>query len=133
MSYDILRQPGRIITFATKPTSILPISYTNVEVVGIVGYSIALSIEDISAKYQQILPFIPDMNKDFSRAEYVIIRHNGGDLEVLALAWIEESTITTTSVVNKKITLFNVHSAVDQQLAKMLRLNGFVDYVIEDA
>ena len=133
MSYDILRQPGRIITFDTKPTSILPMRYTNVEVVGIVGYSIALSIEDISAKYQQILPFLPEMNKDFSRAEYVIIRHNGGQLEVLALAWIEESTIKTTSVVNKKITLFNVHSAVDQQLVKMLRLNGFVDYVIEDA
>ena len=107
--------------------------YTNVEVVGIVCYSIALSIEDINAKYQQILPFLPDMSKDFSRAEYVIIKHNGGDLEVLALAWIEESTITTTSVVTKKITLFNVHSAIDQQLVKMLRLNGFTDYQIEDA
>lgn len=101
MSYDILRQPGRIITFDTRPTSILPMRYTNVEVVGIVGYSIALSIEDINAKYQQILPFLPDISKDFSRAEYVIIKHNGGDLEVLALAWIEESTITTTSVVTK--------------------------------
>ena len=133
MSYDILRQPGRVITFDTRPTSILPLRYTNVEVVGIVGYAIALSIEDISAKYQQILPFLPDMNKDFARAEYVIIKHNGGDIEVLALAWIEESTITTTSVVNKKITLFNVHSAVDQKIVKMLRLNGFTDYAIEDA
>lgn len=133
MSYDILRQPGRIITFDTRPTSILPMRYTNVEVVGIVGYSIALSIEDINAKYQQILPFLPDVSKDFSRAEYAIIKHNGGDLEVLALAWIEESTIQTTSVVTKKITLFNVHSAVDQQLVKMLRLNGFTDYMIEDA
>lgn len=133
MSYDILKQPGRVVTFDTKPTSILPLRYTNVEVVGVVGYSIALSIEDISAKYQQILPFLPDMSKDFSRADYIIIKHNTGDLEVLALAWIEESTIKTTSVVNRKITLFNVHSAVDSQLAKMLRLNGFSDFTIEDA
>lgn len=133
MSYDILKQPGRNVSFSTKPTTILPLEYTNVEVVGIVGYSMAISIEDVSAKYQQMIPFLPEMSKDFSRADYVVIKHNSGQLEALALAWIEESTITTTSVTSKKVTLINVSSAADQKIAKMLRLNGFTDFTIEDA
>lgn len=133
MSYDILRQPGRVVTFGTKPTTILPTEYVNTEVVGVVGYQLAIAVEDVSAKYQQILPFIPDISKDFSRAEYVIVKHNSGKLEVLALAWIEESTITSTSVVNKKIILFDVSSSVNERLAKMLRLNGFSNFIIEDA
>lgn len=132
MSYDVLRVPGRIVSFDTKPTSILPGKYRNVEVVGIVTFAIALTITDIAAKYQQVLPYIPDINKDFTKVEYVIVKQDNGTLEVLALPWIEEGTIQTTSVVNRRINLYNVDSGSDQRLAKMLKLNGFSNFTIEN-
>lgn len=129
--YDLLRTSGRIVSFSTKPVSILPRTYTNVEVTGVVGYTIAIGIEDITAKYQQIIPYIEGINTDFSKAEYVIIRHSDSNaLEVLALAWIDEETIQTTSLVNRTIHLYNVDSAVDARLVKMLRRNGFTQFNI---
>ena len=133
MSYDLLRMPGVVVSFDTKPTAILPMSYKNVEVVGMVNYAIAIGIEDVTAKYQQVIPYIPDINKDFSKVEYVIIRHNSGELEVLALPWIAENTIQSTTIVNRVIKLFNIDSAADARIAKMLRLNGFTEFTIENA
>lgn len=132
MSFDILRVPNRIISFDTKPTSILPRAYTNVNTLGVVGYDVAIGIEDITAKYQQLIPYVPDINTDFTRAEYVIIKHNSGNLEVVALSWIEEGTVKTTSVINKQITLFDVASTDDVKLAKALRLAGFPKFIIKD-
>ena len=133
MSFDLLRKANRVVSFDTVPTSILPRSYANVTALGVVGYAVAVGIEDITAKYQQMLPYVPDIDTDFSKAEYVIVRHNSGDLEVLALAWIEEGTITTTSVINKQVTLYDVSSTDDAKIAKMLRLNGFPKFIITNA
>lgn len=133
MSFDALRQPGQVVSFDTKPTTILPVHYTNVKTCGVVGYDVAITIDDVSARYQQLLPFLPDINKDFTKADYLIIKHNTGNLEVLALSWIEESTITSTSIVNRKIMLYGVQSTADEKIAKMLRLNGFPNYTIENA
>lgn len=132
MGFDILRTPNRIVSFDTKPTAILPRRYTNVISLGVVGYSLAIGTEDITAKFQQLIPYVPDINPDFTKAEYVVIKHSSGELEVLALPWIEEGTITTTSVINKQITLYDVASTDDAKISKTLRLAGFPKFIIRD-
>lgn len=133
MSFDILRTPNRVVSFDTVPTAILPRTYTNVTVVGIVGYAVAIGIEDITAKFQQLIPYINDINPDFTKAEYAIVKHNTNELEVLALPWIEEGTIVTSSVINKVVTLYDVSSTDDVKISKMLRLAGFSKFMIRDA
>lgn len=132
MSYEILKTPGTTANFGLLPNSILPMSYTNVEVLGVVSHAIAMTVEDITAKYLQILPFIPGIESDFTKADYVIVKHQSGSLEVLALSWINESTITSSSTTNKLVKLWNVSDHDNLRIAKMLRLNGFTEFTIEN-
>lgn len=132
MSYDLLRHSGRIVSFSTVATALLPTEYIGVEVVAIAGYTIAIGIEDITAKYKQLEPYIEGISSDFTKAEYVIIKTANGDLEVLALAWIVESSISTTEVANKRITIYNVDSTANIKLTKVLNNLGYTNFVIED-
>lgn len=132
MSYDLLRIPGQTVSFQTKTNPILPSRYPNVQVVGIVSYEIASSIEDVASKYQQVLPYIDNLNVDFSKAEYVIVKQSSGEKEIVALGWVEESTIQSSQRVNKRIDLFDVPSIIDDKLTKSLKMLGITNFKITD-
>lgn len=132
MSYDLLRQANNVVSFNTVATAILPTEYTAVKVESVSGYRVAIGIEDITAKYKQMQPYIDGINPDFTKAEYVIIEVENGDLEVLALDWIVESSIKATQVSNKRITIYNADSTANVKLSKMLSLLGYKDFLIED-
>lgn len=132
MSYDILRSTGKVVSFDTIPTAILPLKYTAVEVVGLVGYHIAISVEDVTAKYQQMIPYIEGISTDFTKAEYVIVKHNSGALEVLAMDWIVESTISSSTIANKRVTLYDVDSTANIKITRALAMLGYKNFKIED-
>lgn len=132
MSYDLLRIPGVTLSFAPKTNPILPARYQNVKTHGVVSYTIALGVEDVVSKYQQILPHIPNINVDFSKAEYAIIEHTSGEREALALAWIEESSIQSSTRVNKVLQLFDVPSTIDDKLIRSIKLLGITNYKLTD-
>ncbi len=132
MSYELLRTPGISISFATKTNPVLPAKYQNVKSHGVLSYQLTLGIEDVAAKYQQVLPFIPDLNVDFAKAEYVVIEHSSSEFEVLALGWIEETTIQSSQRVNKTIQLYDVPSTIDEKLGRSLRLLGINNFKIID-
>lgn len=132
MSYDLLRTTGTSLSFAPKTNPILPAKYQNVITHGVTSYAIALGIEDIVAKYQQLLPYIPNINVDYSKAEYAIIEHTSGVREVVALAWIEESTIQSSQRVNKILQLYDVPSTIDDKLIRSLGLLGITNYKLTD-
>lgn len=131
MSYDLLRLPGNMVSFSTVSNPILPAQYQNVTVEGVVGYRVALGTEDISSKFLRVLPFV-QMGTDPSKAEYVILTHTSGEIEVLALAWIDEDTIVSTTNVNKIVTLSNVPSSMNEKIMKALRRIGIQNISIED-
>lgn len=130
MSYQYLRTPGVKVTFKTVTNPILPTDYTGVTVLGVIGYQIAITQEDITAKFQQMIAYLPDADKDFTKTEYVIIQHTSGDREILALPWIDEGSIETTQLVNKTIKLIGVKSTIDDDLAKLLRYRGIDNFTI---
>jgi len=132
MSYDLLRKPNQVISFQTKQSPYLPLKYTNVTTEGVVSYGIALSVEDISAKFQQMVTYYPELSTDPTKADFVIIRHNSGEREVLALQWVDEDTIQSTQRVNKRIDLYGVDSTINERLIKMLKLLNVTDFKITD-
>lgn len=132
MSYDLLREAGSVVSFSTEPTAILPHTYTAVKVEGVLSYKLAIGIEDITAKYQQMIPYIEGVDPDFTKAEYVVVSHQSGVSEVLALAWIIESSIKSTVTSNKRIILRNVDSLANQKIARVLAMLNYTDFTIED-
>ena len=132
MSYDLLRRSGVTVSFSTTPTAILPQTYTAVQVEGVLNYALAIGVDDITARYQQMMPYIEGIDSDFTKAEYVVIKHASGEREVLALAWIIESSIVSTEVRNKRVMIYGVDSLANQKIARALAMMQYNDFTIED-
>lgn len=119
-----------IISFNTKPTTVLPSVYKNVVYEGKVGFRAASTMEDVASKHQQIRAVLPELSEDYTKLTYILITHQSGTNEVLALEWIDVSSITTSKSKQITITLFEVPDSQEEHIRKMLALNGFTNYTI---
>lgn len=133
MSYDILRIPQTMVSFNLRTQPILPSTYSNVVSLGVVGYPLTLGIEDVKAKYVQLLSVFPEMSPSFEKAEYVVIKHTSGALEVLCTSWIDETTIVSSQNVTRVVRIYNVPTSIDNKLTMSLRLLGLQDFNISDS
>lgn len=130
MSFTHISQTGAVVNFTTKNTTVLPQSYKNVTVEGVVSFAVASKLEDVVSKYMRILPHIPGMNADYTTAKYLIINHQNGESEVLCLDWIEETTIELVSTTDIIIRIPNISSTAIYDLQRILALNGYSDFTI---
>ncbi|MND14819.1 hypothetical protein D3C87_1396810 [compost metagenome] len=85
------------VSFSVYPTAVLPSSYKNVKVLGIIddttARALGLSVEEKHVNVYNSLPIgTPD---DPTAYLYVRIQHPSGEFEILGLPWIRESTIVS--------------------------------------
>lgn len=122
---------GNVYNFSTKAPAILGATFTGVKVIGLVSYDIAITMANIDYKQRVVLPLLPQGTPtDPKSYQYVLFITQSGDKQVLALPWIEISTIelqtgtTVTSVVS------NVSLSDVDKIRKLLIAAGYTNLSI---
>lgn len=85
---------GKVVSFDTYSVGHLGDIYQQVQILAILDYETARQYRDISAVAVAVYPTLPESTpKDFTKYKYLKVRLKDGGITVLALDWINSSTI----------------------------------------
>lgn len=119
--------PKSTVSFSVYPTAVLPSSYKNVKVLGIIDDTTARALgHSVEEKHVNVYPSLPAGTPDDPTAYmYVRIQHASGELETLGLPWIRESTIVSMNfdVIYAKIS--QVQPSDYENILALLGANGY--------
>jgi hypothetical protein len=123
-------QVGSNYSFTTLAPGVLGAGYQNAEVLGIVGYEIALTITDVVNLQRMVAPLLPAGSPlSYQDYQYVIFSvNNNASKLVLAEPWINTSSITINggqviTAVVQNVTLSDV-----QIIQKELTALGYTNF-----
>lgn len=123
-------QVGSNYSFTTLAPGVLGSGYQNAEVLGIVGYQIALTITDIVNLQRMVAPLLPPGSPlSYQDYQYIVFSiNNNSSRLVLADAWINTSSILLTggqtiTAVIQNVTLSDI--AIIQKELTALGYNNF--------
>lgn len=110
--------------------AILGTGYKAATVLGLLDYSSAISLEDVSAIHANIYPLLPNGTAiNPARLIYAKIRATSGETRVIALEWMSAQPVSVSAtVINVSIT--NVSQSKIPAIAAMLKANGYTSFSI---
>lgn len=122
---------GNTYSFTTLAPSVLGASITNAEVIGIVNYSIAVSMSNIEYLQKVVYPLLPTGSpSNYEDYNYIIFKTSNGSTLVLADAWINQASINLISGTEIIINIYNTSLSAVSQIQKELAAMGFTDFTI---
>jgi len=119
---------GGTYSFSVYPVAVLGTNFKNVLVLSILSAATARALgEDIYARHALMSPSLPDttQKKDPTKYKYVQIQLPSGVIQILALEWINPSTIESVNLGRHTIVIDNEASSSRQKLLECLAANGF--------
>ncbi len=105
--------------------AILGTAYSGATVKGLLDYSSAIQITDVSAIHASVLPLLPvGTPSDPSQLIYVKLLTSTGQITAIALNWISQQP-TLLSSTTQIVTVTNINQSQVAALAACLVSNGF--------
>ena len=121
---------GSSYNFQLLAPAILGTGHNGATVLGLLDYSSAIQLEDVSAIHASVLPLLPNGTPtDAKLLVYVKIKTATGEIRVLALNWIATQP-TLSTVTNLTVVLSNVTVSDIPTLTSALKANGFSSFTI---
>lgn len=117
---------GKVVSFEVYPVGHLGDIYKKVEVLAILDYETAKQYRDIAATAVAVYPTLPQGTpKDYTKYKYLKLKHTDGAISVLALEWVNSSTITEHQSVEIRISV--IASGIDsvERIRNVLQANNF--------
>lgn len=117
---------GKVVSFEVYPIGHLGDIYKKVEVLSILDYETAKQYRDIAATAVAVYPTLPQGTpKDYTKYKYLKLKHTDGAISVLALEWVNSSTITEHQSVEIRISV--IASGIDtvERIRNVLQANNF--------
>lgn len=117
---------GKVVSFEVYPVGHLGDIYKKVEVLSILDYETAKQYRDIAATAVAVYPTLPQGTpKDYTKYKYLKLKHTDGAISVLALEWVNSSTITEHQSVEIRISV--IASGIDsvERIRNVLQANNF--------
>jgi len=120
-------------SFNTRAPAILGPSYTNVRVSAILDYQTALMLDNVEAKQRSVYPYlaslnIPDRPDQYT---YILFVDSEKNKHVIALEWIDISSINETYGISINVTLNNVAFSDVSLIRETLISLGYTSYNIQ--
>jgi hypothetical protein len=119
---------GGTFSFSVYPVAVLGTNFKNVLVLSILSAATAQALgEDIYARHALIAPSLPDtiQKKDPTKYKYVQIKLPSGVVQILAMEWINVSTIEAVNLGRHTVIIDNESSSSRQKILECLAANGF--------
>ncbi len=122
---------GNTYSFTTLAPGVLGASYTNAKVIGIVNYSVAVSITNVDYLQKVVYPLLPAGSpSNYEDYNYIIFSTSNNSKLVLAEAWINQNSINLVTGTQIDISIFNTSLSQVSALQKQLSAMGFNDFTI---
>lgn len=101
-----------VYTFNTNAPALLGIEIKNAKLISILDYDTAIIFEDITTKYRQIFPLLPNGTPDDPRScLYYRFKSESGEFIILADQWINMQSVEAIDAVTLQVTI--AHAVVD--------------------
>lgn len=124
MAYNF--ETNSTYSFDIYPRAYFDTDFTNVTVLGTVGYEMAAKYADIYSLHVQVYPTLPENTPNDPKAfTYLIIKTTTGSTTVIATSWIKEDTIELIVARTMVVTIDNVSSSDINRVRNALVQNGF--------
>ena len=121
---------GASYNFQLYAPAILGTGYKGATVLGLMDYSSAIQLEDVSAIHASVLALLPaGTPSDATLLVYVKIKTASGNVRVLALNWISVQPVLATTT-NVTVVISNITVADIPTISSVLKANGFSSFTI---
>jgi len=111
--------------------AILGASFKKVTILAIVNYSVASSYINIESNHVNIYPYLPvGTVNDPKTYQYLLVKTQTGESTVLALSWINLTTVVKVTSQIIKITVNDVTVSDSVKIRDSLILLGYSDFSI---
>lgn len=119
-------QINKVYNFVTHAPSLFSDNFKKVKVIAIGGYDVAMKYTDVNIVQRQIYPYLPPGTPDdVKQYTYVILKSTSGITHVLAMAWIEESSIEEISSINIEVKVFDIDNTDEEKIIALLNSMGY--------
>lgn len=110
--------------------AILGTGYKSATVLGLLDYSSAIALEDVSAIHANIYPLLPNGTAiNPAKLIYAKIRTTTEETRVLALEWMSaQPTVVSSTAIT--ITITNVSQSNIPAITAILRANGYTSFTV---
>lgn len=113
------------------PITVIPGDYTNLTVLSIIDPDSARLIADIDALHKAAFPYLPTGSVDDANSyDYLKVRLNNGNVTVLSLGWINQSTIAPRTTVKIYAVIDNASTSDLERVRECLVMNGFSNIAV---
>jgi len=120
-----------VYNFDTLAPAILGASFKKVTILAIVNYSVASSYINIESNHVNIYPYLPvGTVNDPKTYQYLLVKTQTGESTVLALSWINLTTVVKVTSQIIKITVNDVTVSDSVKIRDSLILLGYSDFSI---
>lgn len=120
-----------IYSFNTIAPAILGNAFTNVKVLGIIDSVLASQFISPHIRHADLYPFMPSGTPDDpTQYNYLMVQLASGEKTVLAMPWIDESSIQKITVTTITVTFSNASNADVERIREVLALNAFTNFTI---
>ena len=116
--------------FALKAPQVLGAGYENAVVMGILGYDVARTVQDVTALHRAAYPYLGDgIPRDPKDLTYIQLLTSSGEQRVVAYEWLATAP-TVVQQQNIRILVNNVSADQIRELRSLLFANGFSQFDI---
>ncbi len=123
MAYNF--KPRGVYSFDTLAPGVLPASFNNATVLGVIDYEMASSLVDVMAIHVNVRPHLPEGTPDSPEDLDFIQIKQGTEKTVLAIAWINEASIQRRVSLSARALIEDVTADDLLRIREALVSNGF--------
>ncbi len=121
---------GQVVSFKLH-TKLISDIFTNVKVLGAVGFDLANNIEDVAAIHANIYSTLPEGTPESPEDyDYLIVETIDGQRKAVGGPWIKDP-ITVVDSATIRVTLNNATTSDVEKVRNALNAYGFIDLSIE--
>lgn len=117
--------------FNTRAPAILGTDFKNAKVLGVFDYDSASAFINPQTSHVNVYPYLPPGTVDDPKTyTYVLIKTQSGQKTILALPWIDESTIELVTAQKLTVVIQNIASGDAERIRDSLTILGFSTFVL---
>ncbi|AQT28146.1 hypothetical protein pVa21_205 [Vibrio phage pVa-21] len=121
---------GQVVSFKLH-TKLISDIFTNVKVLGIVGYDVATAFEDVAAVHANIYSTLPEGTPENAEDyDYLYVETIDKQRKVVGVPWIKDP-ISVVDSATIRVTLNNATTSDVEKVRNALNAYGYIDLSIE--
>lgn len=123
---------SEVYTFNTNAPALLGVEIKNAKLISILDYDTATIFEDVTTKYRQIYPLLPNGTPDDPRScLYYRFKSESGEFIILADQWINSDSVEAIESVILQVTITDTVVEDIKRIRDALNILGLKSFEIK--